>query len=616
MKSKFIDFLKGYEKSEESFKSGAVSRSFEKFTDLTLCGIGSSLSGKIAKSPVARFFGNIKKLVIFASSRAYGTMFLSFGILTLLLHFADYYFRNLPSSPAFSLVVGAVFAVISVPLLFFDIPFADIFHKWRVTDALIFDYLCIKHVKRADGDTPKLSLAVPILVGSALATVGFFLTVKWVLLAAFAAVFLSLSIASPEFSFLITLLCIPLFPILPYSTVILVILVLVTAASFIGKVAVGKRIFHFEQYDALLLIFMLFTLISGIFNKGIKSFESALVIIALCLVYFLASNIIVNRRLADNSVNTVIISSVPTAIYAIIQYFTSTVPEEWIDPAFKDVIASRAVATFGNPNIYSVFLLVCTVFSASFALAKSRKALRPAYVVATALNLTALVLTWTRGAWIAIILSALALIVVKSIRAPKLLLIPLFAVPLALVFVPSSIGARFLSIFSLADTSGSSRLSIWRSSLEMIKSNLFIGAGVGEGAFKEEFSKFAEDSVTAPHSHNLFLEIACEIGVFALAAFLIMLIIRVRHRASYTFYVKRSSVESICTAAAVATFALLAFGLTDYVWYSAPMLTIFWFTFGLGSASLRIARREFDDKALAEYDGNSPYSASGDFTIG
>ena len=207
------------------------------------------------------------------------------------------------------------------------------------------------------------------------------------------------------------------------------------------------------------------------------------------------------------------------------------------------------------------------------------------------------------------------MLIVKSVRAPKLLLVPLLALPLALVFIPSSVEQRLLSIFSLADTSSASRLSIWRSSLEMIKNNLFIGVGVGDAAFADEFSKFAEDAVTAPHSHNLFLEIGCEVGVFALLIFLIMILVRVRHRASYTYYVRSSSVESVCTAAAVALFALLAFGLTDYIWYSSPMLMLFWFIFGLGSASLRIARKEYDERMSAEHDSSSSYSASVDFSI-
>ena len=378
MKSKFIDFLKGYEKSEKSFKDSKTNRSFEKFTDIALYGMGSSLSGRIAKSKIAIFFESLKKRIVFASSRAYGTMFLSFGILTLLLHFADYYFRDLPSSDAFALIVGAIFALISVPLLFTDIPFSDIFQKWSVTNSLIFDYLCINRMRKEDtSDTARLSPAVPIIIGAVFAVLGFFLTVKLILIAAFAFVFLALAFSSPEFSFLITLLGLPVFPILPYGTVILVCLVLITAMSFIGKAAVGKRIFHFEQYDALLILFILFVLVSGIFNKGLQSFESALVMISLLLVYFLASNIIVNRRLADNSINTVIISSVPTAIYAIVLYFTSSVPEGWIDPVFEGTITSRASSTFGNPNIYSVFLLVSIIFSLSFAFGKSRRAFAP-----------------------------------------------------------------------------------------------------------------------------------------------------------------------------------------------------------------------------------------------
>ena len=615
MSSKFIDYLKGYEKSEKRFKDGRVYRSADKFTDRLISGIGSSLSGKLMNNRAALFFSAQKERIVFASTRAYGMLFLSFGILTLLLHFADYYFRNLPSSPSFALVVGAIFAAISVPLLFTDVPFVDIFQKWSVTNFLIFDYLCIKRIRKTETDRKSLSLAVPILIGALLASLGFFFTVKGVLLSVIALLFLTIAFSSPEFSFIVTLLFLPVLPIVPHSSLILVALVLVTAVSFIGKVAVGKRLYHFEQYDVILLLFMLFVLVSGIFNKGLKSFESSLVFISVCLIYFLASNIIVNRRLADNSVNTVIISSVPTAIYAIVNYFVSPQHPEWLDPAFGDKITARATGTFGNPNIFAVYLLVAVLFSVSLTLSKSLKAFRPLYVIAALINTAALVLTWTRGAWLALIIGLISILITVSIKTPKILLIPLFALPILLVILPETVGERFLSIFSLADTSTSSRLSIWRSSIEMIKNNLFIGAGVGEDAFSSEFSKFAEDSVSAPHSHNLFLEIGCEFGIVALILFLAILIVRMRHRASYTFYVANSSVGSICTAAATSVFTLLIFGMTDYVWYSSPMLLLFWFAFGLGSASLRIARQEYDENFSSEHGSNSPYSASSDITI-
>jgi hypothetical protein len=195
--------------------------------------------------------------------------------------------------------------------------------------------------------------------------------------------FFVLAMSSPEFSLMMTLLILPLVPLLPSPTLILTALIGVSALSFFSKVALGKRLFHFEQYDAVLILFLLFTLISGLFNKGFDSFAHSVSMIVLALVYIIVSNVIVNRRLADNAVNIILFSSVPTAIYAIIQYSLSGINPSWLDPSF---LTPRATATFDNPNVYAVFLLVCTVFSAVFALDKGRNKYSLYYVFAFLLN--------------------------------------------------------------------------------------------------------------------------------------------------------------------------------------------------------------------------------------
>ena len=132
----------------------------------------------------------------------------------------------------------------------------------------------------------------------------------------------------------------------------------------------------------------------------------------------------------------------------------------------------------------------------------------------------------------------------------------------------------------------------------MFLDNIFIGVGIGDEAFSEEFLKYAEDSVTAPHSHNLFLELGCEVGIFALILFIVLLVIRVRHRAAYAKYVRNSSVDNLSTVSGTVIFSLLIFGMTDYIWYSSSMYFLFWVIFALGSATLRISKKEYDESGV------------------
>ena len=177
--------------------------------------------------------------------------------------------------------------------------------------------------------------------------------------------------------------------------------------------------------------------------------------------------------------------------------------------------------------------------------------------------------------------------------------IPALILPVLFSFIPTAVIERFLSIFGTGDSSISSRLSIWRSSIDMFLDNLFVGVGIGTGSFSKEFLLFAEDSVTAPHSHNLFLEIGCEAGIFALLLFIFLLLVRIRHRASYAKYVRGSSVDNLSTVTGTAVFGLLVYGMTDYIWYSPVTYTLFWIIFGIGSSALRIAKAEHDELGSA-----------------
>jgi len=615
MSSKFLDFIFGYERSDKNFRESHVTQAAKHFSDKVIVGAGYTYSKKVLNSRIVRFFVKIKDALCNASIKSYGVFLLTFGLATLFLHFAEYYFLDFSATPTKALIAGAVITVLGFPLLFFDAPVVESLQRWRFTSAVLFDALCIKKATNLRSEKRADRAIIPVTIGIFFAAMGFIFSLYTVAIATLSVTFTALSLSSPEFALMTTLLALPFIPSLPHSTLILTVLVGIAIVSFASKVLLGKRFFHFEQYDALLLIFMLFVLVSGIFNKGLVSFEKSLSLIVIAGVYFLVSNVIVNRRLAENAVKIIVFSSVPASVIGLIMYFISPTHAEWIDPVFASTITSRAYSTFGNPNVYAVFLIVTTVFSVALAIDKADEGSFFFFAIASLLNAVSLALTWSRGAWLAVILAALGFIIIRSRRAPKLLLIPAMCVPVGLLFIPESFINRLLSLFNLGDSSVASRLSIWRSSLRMFKNNLFIGSGVGEEAFTEEFLKYAEDSVTAPHSHNLFLEIGCEMGIFALIFFLYLLVIRVRHRATYAVYVRNSSVDNLSTLSGTALFSLLIFGMTDYIWYSSATYYLFWVVFGIGSATLRISKREYDDLHSPYQSDDEKSSASVNITI-
>lgn len=615
MSSKFLDFIFGYERSDESFRKSRVGTVGKHFSDKVLVGAGYAYSKKVLNSRIVKFFTKIKDALCYAHVKSYGVFLLALGLATIFAHFAEYYFMDFSEAPTAPLIAGAVITAVGLPLLFFDAPLIVAAQKWRLLNAVLFDALCIKRMTNIPSGKHLDRPIIPVTVGIMFASAGFLFSLPAVGIVTLSLIFIALSLASPEFALMTTLFALPFIPSLPYSTFILASMVAVSMISFISKVLLGKRFLHFEQYDAVILIFMLFVLVSGTFNKGLVSFEKSVALIVIAGVYFLVSNVIVNRRLAENAVKMIVFSSVPAAVIGFVMYFTSEMHAEWIDPMFTSSITARAYSTFGNPNVYAAFLIVATLFSVALALDRSEDNSFFFFAGASILNALSLSLTWSRGAWLAVLIAVLGFIIIRSRRAPKLLLIPAMCIPVALFLIPEDFANRILSSFNLGDSSVASRLSIWRSSIRMFFDNLFIGAGIGEEAFTEEFLKHAEDSVTAPHSHNLFLEIGCEMGIFALLFFLYLLVIRVRHRATYALYVRNSSVDNLSTLSGTALFALLVFGMTDYIWYSVSVYYLFWVVFAIGSATLRISKREYDDAHTSFGQERGEHSSAVNITI-
>jgi F0F1-type ATP synthase assembly protein I len=95
----------------------------------------------------------------------------------------------------------------------------------------------------------------------------------------------------------------------------------------------------------------------------------------------------------------------------------------------------------------------------------------------------------------------------------------------------------------------------------------------------------------------------------------ILFIIRLRHRATYAKYVRISTVSAAAGVSASALFAIIVFGMTDYIWYTASMQLIFWLVLGIGSAVLRIAKKEFDDSLMSHDENLVTLEAEANITI-
>lgn len=216
----------------------------------------------------------------------------------------------------------------------------------------------------------------------------------------------------------------------------------------------------------------------------------------------------------------------------------------------------RAFGTFMQPNPFgglmgvSASLAIGTLAGLvmGFAATRRRRATQPLsewvwfgfVAICAALSSMALLMSWSRGAWLgfAAAMAVLILFLPKRRWIGILLLIlimVLFFVSLQLGIMPQSILARAGSLgtdLQIEDVRGEyvtienyalvERLAHWQAGLNMARENLW--TGVGFGNYERAYADYSllNWSIALGHAHNYYINILAEVGVIGALAYVLL----------------------------------------------------------------------------------------------
>lgn len=540
-----------------------------------------------------RFIDAFSYLVSHISTMAYGTILLTFGLVSTLMFFLGLSVDNQLSTP----IIGILFSIVAIPLLFADKPLPVFLSDFSVTDYLFYEIFCMK--RHTTETAVRMPVFLSIFIGFCLATVSAFLPLWQIVLIVGIAVCVYVGIESPEFVLIASLFALPYVRFIPDGEIWLISAILLGLGSFLIKVLYGKRIIYIEQYDIFLGIMLLFLLVSGIFIKGEASFWGSVRMIVLSLGYILAGNIVANQRLAERSVNAVVISGVFSAIVSIAQIIVTTI-SNGLDLSIEsiDFILARK-------DGMAVFLIVATMLSVVMT-KQSTGISRKAYIGSAILLVIGLILSGEVFAILASILGFVAYHVLKNNLRPGILLPVMALVPLVILLLPIA----FLDVifaYSPSVVSGEKLIALWNDSFKILSENLFVGIGIGTESFVEEMAAIGVQGY--PDSSNLFIELGLEAGIFALIAFMCIILTRMKHRSLHYLYLRNSQIERLSCVGGACMFSLLAFGMVNYIWSEPATYYFFWCLLGIGSATLRVAKKDYDDKVIY-YEESSAFDSS------
>jgi putative inorganic carbon (hco3(-)) transporter len=272
-------------------------------------------------------------------------------------------------------------------------------------------------------------------------------------------------------------------------------------------------------------------------------------------------------------------------------FFGASALATWVDPESSLAGTTRVYSFLGNPNLLAGYLLPAVIFSAAAFFAWKRwlpKALAATMWLANSL---CLVLTFSRGGWIGLVVANFALLILLvhwfSIYLPSFW--RRWALPIALggsvalvtlaVIAVAPLRDRVMSMFSGRDDSSNNfRINVWMAVIEMIKDRPVLGIGPGNDAFNRVYPRYQATGFTALSAYSIFLEVAVEAGLIGLSCFLWLLLVTFNQGWVQLQRLRQAgNREGFWLMAATTTMlGMLAHGAVDTVWYRPQVSMLWW----------------------------------------
>ena len=317
------------------------------------------------------------------------------------------------------------------------------------------------------------------------------------------------------------------------------------------------------------------------------SFFVAILTVAFVLFSLALYHAVDTRARLDALVTALVTVGAAVSCYGVLQYLFRWGYQSaaWVDEDMFSSISFRVGATMENPNMLGQYLTLMIPLGGAKLLSAKGAWRKLYYFACCGAMCLCMILTFSRGAWLGLLFAGLLFFVLLS---PRLL----FLAPVALValyfVLPETVVSRFTSIGNLTDQSTSYRVNIWLGTLAMLRDGYWLtGVGPGVAAFNTIYPFYSYETVVAPHSHNLFLQIVCDAGIAELLVFLWLLLRYFRVLGAALRREADAGMRLLRIAFASGMLGFLVQAMTDYSFYNYRVMFLFWAYVALGITAAR-----------------------------
>ena len=329
----------------------------------------------------------------------------------------------------------------------------------------------------------------------------------------------------------------------------------------------------------LYLSIMLFLLMVNSPDNGV-ALEGMRVMVQYVLWFFVAYHLLRSRNQARSLVDVFLLLAVIVALIGIAQYITGVeMPAEWVDQAEQGV-RTRVFSIIGSPNILGSLMVLAMSMAYAMYYGSKQWFKKMVYAGIFLVFALCLVFTFSRGAWLAIILSVLLL----GLWVDKRILILMVLVALLTPTLMPSVYHRISYMMSpeyLVSSERGGRLGRWDLAVKHWQTSPAVGVGLGQFGGAVAARNYPESSF---YADSWYLKVGTETGWIGLLATLLLILTGLRRarsslNATDDYYLKIMGLGILAGLVGI-----LAHNFVENVFEVPMMASYFWFFLGLVAA--------------------------------
>ena len=350
-------------------------------------------------------------------------------------------------------------------------------------------------------------------------------------------------------------------------------------ALWAGKMIVVKRLLlkrtPFDELIALLVILSAASIAVSP-DPGFSFYNYYHLMGRYILLYYLVINNLESLQQVQRLVWSVMASALLVTFYGFYQYVhgVDISAFQWVDGEQFPDLKVRIFSTLQNPNLLAGFLVVVMSLAVGQGLYTEKVGNKLLLFVLVAVLGICLVLTYSRGAWLSIVVVAAICGRFYNRKVLWLFLI----IPVIAFFCHDAVMERVMSIFNPTDTSSTLRIALWESTIAMILDKPMFGTGWGAyWLVYPEYDFFLNNpAARIVHAHNMYLHIAAEIGIPGLLVFLAIIYGHAKKALDILNHTNNRWIAGLMLGIVAAVLGLAVNGFTDYIMFNVQMSMLFW----------------------------------------